>query len=94
MAIQPQILLTVGKSHENKLRLVNVDENKYPPFEKILDGYVDIDQSHPHWWNYFLCGIKGKKLIYVYIWCLIGVYLVMIKFFREKKNPSYIFFTC
>ena len=61
MAIQPQILLTVGKSHENKLRLMNVDEKKYPPFEKILDGHLNIDQSHPHWWNYFLCGIKGKK---------------------------------
>ena len=59
MAIQPQILLTVGKSLEKRLRLNNVDESHYPSFEKTLDEDFDIDQSHPYWWNYFLCGIKG-----------------------------------
>ena len=59
MAIQPQILLTVGKSLEKRLRLKNVDESHYPSFEKTLDEDFDIDQSHPYWWNYFLCGIKG-----------------------------------
>jgi len=59
MAIQPQILLTVGKSSQSRLRLVNIDSEKYPSFEKTLNEDINIDQSHPYWWNYFLCGLKG-----------------------------------
>jgi len=59
MAIQPQILLTVGKSPESRLRLINIDNEKYPEFERTLDEDINIDQSHPFWWNYFLCGLKG-----------------------------------
>ena len=34
MAIQPQILLTVGKSPESRLRLINIESEKYPEFER------------------------------------------------------------
>ena len=63
MAIQPQILLTVGKSSESRLRLINIESEKYPEFERTLDEDINIDQSHPYWWNYFLCGLKGSSLL-------------------------------
>lgn len=56
MAIQPCIVVTVGPSKDDKLRLVNHDQDNYPSFET---SSLEIDGSHPHWWNYFLCGIKG-----------------------------------
>ena len=72
MAIQPQILLTVGKSPESRLRLINIESEKYPEFERTLDEDIDIDQSHPYWWNYFLCGLKGSYLIKPYIFIDLG----------------------
>ncbi len=56
MAIEPAIILAVGKSSQPKLRLVNANAAKYPDYEA---DKVDIDGSHPFWWNYFLCGVKG-----------------------------------
>ena len=62
LPVQPQILLTVGKSSESRFRLVNIESEKYPDFERTLDEDINIDQSHPYWWNYFLCGLKGSFL--------------------------------
>lgn len=56
MAIQRCIVVTVGPSDDKKLQLVNYEEEKYPSFETTS---LEIDGEHPHWWNYFLCGVKG-----------------------------------
>ena len=59
MAIQPSIRALVGSASERCLKLVNVKSDKYKPFHVDLDKEITISDDAPHWWNYFLCGLKG-----------------------------------
>ena len=59
MAIQPAIRALVGSIPERTLKLVNVKSDKYQPFSVALDKGIIIAEDAPHWWNYFLCGLKG-----------------------------------
>ena len=60
MAIQPAITALLGKLPEKSLKLVNVKADRYHSFETPLTEDICInDDGQPHWWNYFLCGLKG-----------------------------------
>ena len=50
-----------AETGDRKIQLANIDEEKYPMFELDLkQDDIDIDKNgHPHWWKYFLCGLKG-----------------------------------
>ena len=61
MAIEQNILVAIAADkHEQVLHLANVNKNKYPDFKFDLSSTeIKIEKGQPHWWNYFLCGIKG-----------------------------------
>ena len=59
MAIQPSIKALVGSIPERTLKLVNVKADKYQSVNVDLDKEIVISDDAPHWWNYFLCGLKG-----------------------------------
>lgn len=49
-----------NKSGPTLLTAINVNGQKYPEFECVLDGDIFVDSSgHPTWRDYFLSGIKG-----------------------------------
>ncbi len=60
MAIEQNILVAVrADKSTNSLELANVEEAKYSTFKSNLTSPIEIKKGFPHWWNYFLCGIKG-----------------------------------
>ena len=62
MAIEPSINIAIKANSNPRAKLVNGDPDKYNPVEVDLSGGPEglvIDQTTPHWWNYFLCGVKG-----------------------------------
>lgn len=65
MAIEPCILLALKRRRDTKICLVNDEGEIYPPhqFESSeIENEIAISQGNPHWWNYFLCGLKGSLL--------------------------------
>ena len=60
MAIEPSIIAAIGYTEEKKIILANVEDDKYPAYEyELTDNGISIEDNQPHWWKYFLCGVKG-----------------------------------
>ncbi|KAK8192649.1 galactokinase [Zalaria obscura] len=64
MAVTADVLIAVAVtkgSGENKVRIANVNEEKFPTreFEMAADGEVDIDAASHEWTNYFKSGLHG-----------------------------------
>jgi N-acetylgalactosamine kinase len=61
MAIQPSIWVAVRTQQKPCVDLANTDDSKYSRFTLDFDqaSGIVIEGDKPHWWNYFLCGVKG-----------------------------------
>ncbi|KAL1517013.1 hypothetical protein ABEB36_000834 [Hypothenemus hampei] len=59
MALEQDIFLAVGTRNDKKLILHNTDE-KFESFYDTLDDIeINLNDSTPKWFQYFLCGLKG-----------------------------------
>ncbi|XP_072037965.1 N-acetylgalactosamine kinase-like [Amphiura filiformis] len=57
MALQQDIVMAVGPNPDKKLDLVNTGDH-YDDFTTDVQ-HVEIDDTRPHWHQYFLCGYRG-----------------------------------
>ena len=58
MAIDQDVLLAVRGGEGSSVELSNLDSSAYPDFDCNLTDLA-IDKGVPHWFKYFLCGVKG-----------------------------------
>lgn len=60
MAIEQDVLIALDydKQLTPTIQLANSDQ-RYPKVTLDLKFPIEIATGQPHWWNYFLCGVKG-----------------------------------
>ena len=59
MAIEQDVLIAVSRNDSKILKLKNLESDQYQDFETDLGNDIKIELGQRHWWNYFLCGVKG-----------------------------------
>ncbi|KAJ2665415.1 galactokinase [Coemansia sp. RSA 1200] len=60
MAIAPDTLVAARANGTNRVRIANVEAQKYPAREFSATGDIfDIDSTSHEWSNYFKCGYRG-----------------------------------
>ncbi|KAJ2554810.1 galactokinase, partial [Coemansia sp. RSA 1933] len=60
MAIAPDILIAARDNGTDRVRVANVDGQKYPARDfSVTSDILDIDSTVHEWSNYFKCGYRG-----------------------------------